>query len=151
MSLFRSVCPSVHLAPFLRNRISSNHNSWYTCVKWWYLQGFFLFFLNFDFFGCKRAKNSPKWKITIASVTCHISRTRHHIWSRFLAHLCKMMISSANFFIFQNFDFGVYEDKRVKDDLKLPISVCFALYIIKILIMILISTVLFLYLQHCKY
>ena len=24
---------------------------WYTCVKWWYLQAFFSFFLNFDFSG----------------------------------------------------------------------------------------------------
>ena len=52
----------------------------------------------------------------------------HILW--FLVHLCKIMISSANFFIFQNFDFwGFQEGKREKSDLKLPISVCFALYL----------------------
>ena len=147
VSLFRSIRPSVHLAPFLRTRTWSNHNSWYTCVKWWYLQGFFSFFKNFDFLSCKSAKNSPKWKITITSVTRYISRTIHYIRPRFLGHLSKMMISSAKFLISHNFDFGVYEDKRAKDDLTLPISVCFALYIVKILIMILISKGLFLYLK----
>ena len=27
--------PSICRAPFLRNCTSSNHNFWYTCVKWW--------------------------------------------------------------------------------------------------------------------
>ena len=41
-----------------------------------------------------------------------------------------MMISPASFFIFQNFDFrGFIGGKRGKNDLKLPISVCFALYL----------------------
>ena len=40
MSLFPFVCPCVHCAPYLRNLTSSNHNFWYTCVKWWYLQAF---------------------------------------------------------------------------------------------------------------
>ena len=42
-------------------------------------------------------------------------------------YMCKMMISLANFFIFQNFDFlGFLGDKRVKNELKLPISICYA-------------------------
>ena len=49
------------------------------------------------------------------------------MWSLFLVHMCKM-ISPANFFIFQNFDFWY---KRAKNDLKLPISVCFAPYLRK--------------------
>ena len=56
-----SIChffhPSVHLSvpctPYLRNRTSSNHNFWYTCVKWWYL-GVFFIFLKFLFFGLLR-------------------------------------------------------------------------------------------------
>ena len=32
-----SVCPSVHRAPYLRNRTLSDHNFWYAYVKWWYL------------------------------------------------------------------------------------------------------------------
>ena len=59
--------------------------------------------------------------------------------------MCKMMISPANFSIFQNFAFGVLgwgRGKRAKNDLKLPISVCLLYisgivdYIIEILIMI---------------
>ena len=146
-SICPSVYPSVCRAPYLRNCTSPDHNFWCTYVKWWYLQGFFSFFKNFDFLSCKSAKNSPKWKITITSVTRYILRTIHYIRPRFLGHLSKMMISSGKFLISHNFDFGVYEDKRAKDDLTLPISVCFALYIIKILIMILISTGLFLYLK----
>ena len=38
------LCPFVHCAPFPRNCTSYNHNLWYTCVKWWYLQQFFHFF-----------------------------------------------------------------------------------------------------------
>ena len=52
MSLFLSVCLSVCRTPYLRSRTSSNHDLWYTCVKWWYLQVFFLIFWNFDFLGC---------------------------------------------------------------------------------------------------
>ena len=42
-SICSSVCPSVYHVPYLRNPTSSNHNFWYTCVKW-YLQEFFSFF-----------------------------------------------------------------------------------------------------------
>ena len=55
-----SVRSSVRRAPYLRNRTSSDHNSWYTYVKWWHLQGFFSFFLNFDFLGCYEGKKGQK-------------------------------------------------------------------------------------------
>ena len=76
LSVHLSVCLSVCCAPYLKNHVSSNHNFWYTCVKWWYLLAFFKLFLNVHFLGCyrgKSAKNSPKWKI-ITCVTCRISR-----------------------------------------------------------------------------
>ena len=41
--LYMSICPSVCLAPNIRNRASSNHNVWYTCIKWKYRQVFFTF------------------------------------------------------------------------------------------------------------
>ena len=62
---------------YLRNHISDDCNLWYTCVKWWCLQGFASFFQIFDF-GLlegrrdKRAKNGPKWE-KILCVTFHIS------------------------------------------------------------------------------
>ena len=32
-SIHPSVCPSIYHAPYLKNRISSDHSFWYTCVK----------------------------------------------------------------------------------------------------------------------
>ena len=58
-----------------------------------------------------------------------------YLWNRtsddcVLVHMCKMMISLTNLFIFQNFDFwGLQGDKTAKNDLKLAISVFFALYL----------------------
>ena len=82
MSLFPlvrlSICPSRTMNHVVRNSIAYDYDFWHTILKWWYFQVLFSFFLNFDFLGCyggKRTKNSPKWKITITSVTCHISRT----------------------------------------------------------------------------
>ena len=64
------------------------------------------------------------------SVSLRISGTVHHILQFLVVHMCEMMISPANFFIFQSFDFGVFQrGKRAKNDLKLPISVCFSLYL----------------------
>ena len=62
-------------ATYLRNNIVYHHGFWYTCVKWWYVQVFFLYF---HFLGCyagKRAKNCTKWKMTIISVMQLISGT----------------------------------------------------------------------------
>ena len=54
-SMCPSVCPSVRLsichAPYLRNHTSSDHNFWYSCVKWWYLQAFFSIFKFLFYFG----------------------------------------------------------------------------------------------------
>ena len=64
--------------PYLRNSKACDHDFCYTYVKWWYILVFFLFFWTFHFLDCqggKRAKNSPKWKITITSVMRHISGT----------------------------------------------------------------------------
>ena len=68
---------------YFRNSVAYDHYFWCSCVndtddisRW-----FFLFFFNFLLSGClvgKRAKNSPKWKITIASVMHHISGTVIH-------------------------------------------------------------------------
>ena len=65
-----------------KNSLAYDHDFWYTFVKWWYLQAFFFFHFswNFHFLGCylsKRAKNSPKWKIT--SVMRQISETAKHM------------------------------------------------------------------------
>ena len=37
-------------APYLRNSVAYDHDFWYTCVKWWYLQAFFHFSKKFSIF-----------------------------------------------------------------------------------------------------
>ena len=65
--------------PYLRNSIAT----WYTCVKWWYLQAFFSFFWYFHISGCergKRAKNDPRWqKSCTLYLRNHISYDCH-LW-----------------------------------------------------------------------
>ena len=104
-------------APCLRNSIAYDHDFWYARVKWWYLRVFFSFFLNFDFPGCKWVKGQ-----TIAQndkkfcLSRSISQEPYIIWSSFVVHKCKVIISSGNFFsFFQNFGFlGCWEGQRAK-------------------------------------
>ena len=124
-----SVCHFFHLSIhlFVMHRISgtvphlSDHNFWYTCLKWWYLQLFFLLhlckmmispgvffiFVKFWFFrllgrgGVKGQKMTQNEKWLHASRT--ISQDQYSIWSWFLVHLCKVMISPVVFFIFFKF------------------------------------------------
>ena len=88
VSLFLSVCCSAHpSAPYLSNRTLCDHNFFYTCVKWWYLQGLFHFYEILIFWavsggvgeGGEEGKNSPKWKIKIISVAHNISGTILHM------------------------------------------------------------------------
>ena len=96
----------IHHAPYLRNSIAYEHNFWYTCVKWWYLQVFFFFFRNFDFWGCKWGKRWPKMMKN--SVALHISGTIDHaiFILSFMVQLCKMMIFQVIFSIFSKFWFS---------------------------------------------
>ena len=68
--------------PYLKNSIAYNHDFWYTCVKWRYLQSCccFFFFMSFIFIfwavrGVKRQKIAQNEKVTVTSVTCHIPGT----------------------------------------------------------------------------
>ena len=49
---YLSIRPPICCTPYIRDHTSSNHDLWYNCVKWWYLQEFFLIFWNFYFLGC---------------------------------------------------------------------------------------------------
>ena len=99
LSIWPSICLSLSAcrAPYLRN-CTSDDIFLDTCVKWWYLQGFSIyFFFEFWFFlagrrgGGKRAKDSQKWKIEL-HLSHAISQEQYNLWSWFLVHLCKMMI-----------------------------------------------------------
>ena len=122
----------IHHRPYIRNSITYDHDFWWTCVcvKWWCLQAFFSLFWNFYFLGKlggKRAKSSPKWKITIINPSHAISQEQYSIWSWFLVHLCKIIISPGLFFIFSKFWFfwflgGVKGQKIVQNGKKFCLS-----------------------------
>ena len=124
MSLFPSVCPSVRCAPYLRNRTSSNHNFWYTCVKWWYLQAFFIFFQILIFWTVKGVKGQKKAQNKKQlHPSCVISQKQYSIWSWFLVQLCILMIYLGFSFV-RNFHFsGCYGGKWAKNSLKWKIAI----------------------------
>ena len=78
-----SICPSVSRSPYLRNRTSSDHNFWYTCVKWWYLQ----IYSNY-------IRHAPYLRNSIAY--------DHYFWYTYV----KLWYLHAFFSFFQNFDWG---------------------------------------------
>ena len=102
----------IYHAPYLRNSIAYDHDFWCTCVKMMITPGGFLsvLFFNFDFLdflrggGSKRAENSLKWKIMI-NPSRVISRKQYSIWSWFLLHLWKLLISADLFCIFSKFGY----------------------------------------------
>ena len=78
---------------------------------------FFIFskFWFFRLLGGKGAKKGPKWQNSAHS----ISQEWYIIWSSFVVHKCKMMISPGVFSFFLNFDyFGLLGGKRAKNDPK---------------------------------
>ena len=91
-------------------------------VDWWNLEvdfyGFFCKFSREIYSKGKREKYSTKWKIT--KIT--ISQEQYCLWSWFLAHLCKMIISPGFFSFFDIFTFqavgGVKGQKMTQDDKK---------------------------------
>ena len=77
--------------------------------------------------GGKRAKNSPKWKIKL-HLSCILSQEQCSIWSWFLVHLCKLIISPGvfPFHFFKVFIFWVFRvlkgQKMVQNDKKFCLS-----------------------------
>ena len=115
---------------YLKNSIAYNHEFWYNCVKWWYIQVFYLFFEIFIFQavrwvkGQKTAQNE-KYKLHVSRI---ISQEQYGIWSWFLVYLCKIMISpeSLSIFFFLSFYFlGCYGSKRAKNSPKWKRTITF--------------------------
>ena len=100
MSFFLPVHSSICCAPYLRKHTSCDHNFWYTCVKWWNIQVFFHFYkiLIFRIFRGKREKMDQTDKKLCLS--CLISQGPYIIWSSFMVHMCKMIISPGIFHFF---------------------------------------------------
>ena len=72
---------------------------------------FFQFFQNLKFRikGQKMAQNDKNF--------LSVSQELYIIWLRYLVHMCKMMISPANFFIFKILIFGIFRGQQAKNDL----------------------------------
>ena len=104
-------------ASYLRNSIGYDHDFWYTCVKWWYLEGFFSFFWNFFIFWAVRRVKGQKiaQKMKSNNYICHLPYLRksvaydHDFW-----YTCvKWWYISAFFPFFWNFEFlDCYGGKR---------------------------------------
>ena len=103
-SICPSICLSICRAAYVRNRTSSSsdHNFWYTYVKW-YLQAFFSTFSKFLIRGVKGQKSVKSDKKFCLSH--FLSQELCIIWLSFVVHLCKIIISPAVFFIFSKFWF----------------------------------------------
>ena len=92
---------------YLMNSISYDHEFWRTCVKWWYLQAFFLLYI-FGFsrqLGREKGKKWPQMTKTFCPLY-FIYQEPYIIWLSFMVHLCKMMISPGVFFNFSQFWFS---------------------------------------------
>ena len=103
--------------PYLRNGIAYDHNLWYSCLKWWYIQIFISCFSKFWFLGIvsrvkgqKMARNNKK-----VCLSCFISQETYIIWFSFMVHMYKM-ISQVVFFILSKLWFsrllGEYKGKK---------------------------------------
>ena len=84
---------------YLMNSISYDHEFWRTCVKWWYLQAFFLLYI-FGFSRQLGREKGKKWpQMTKTFCPLHfIYQEPYIIWLSFMVHLCKMMMSPGVFF-----------------------------------------------------
>ena len=64
---------------YLRNSKAYDHDFWYTCVKWRYLQVFFLFFEIFIFRTVKGVKGQKWSKMKSNNYICHAPYLRNSI------------------------------------------------------------------------
>ena len=98
----------IHHVPYLRNSIAYDHDFWYNCVKWWYLQVFFSTFWYFYFLGFRGVKGQKMTKDDKKICLLHlISQEPYIIWLSFMVHLCKSYLQEL-FSFFQNFNFLDY-------------------------------------------
>ena len=99
---------------YVRNSLAYDHDFWYTCVNWWYLQLFFSFFQNFCFFVLlveggggmgRRWCKCKKWSKMTKNCPSHfISQESYIMWLSFMG--CygekgrKMVINDKKFCLF---------------------------------------------------
>ena len=117
---------------YLKNSVAYNYEFWENCVKWWYIQVFYLFFEIFIFQavrwvkGQKTAQNE-KYELHVSRI---ISQEQYSIWSWFLVYLCKIMISHISrkfihFFFLSFYFLGCYGGERAKNSPKWKRTITF--------------------------
>ena len=96
---------SVSRPPYFRNHTSYDHYLWYNSIKW-YFHAYFLFFKVLIFRVVRRVK---KWfKMTKKTRLCLISQEPYIIWSSFMVHVRRKIISLCLLLHFSEiFFFGV--------------------------------------------
>ena len=97
---------SVCRARYLRNHRSYDH-LWYTSINDNIPRRVFIFskFWFFGLLGRSKGKNGPKWQ---KLWPLHfMSQESYIIWSWYMIHMCKRIISSGVFYIFSKFKFLV--------------------------------------------
>ena len=122
----KSVCCSSCLV----NHTSYDFHLWYTILNWYYLHFFFFFFIFFKILifqvvrrvkGQKMAQNDKK-----LCLSCLIFQKPDIIWSSFMVHMCKRIISAGFLYIFlQMLIFGISSgvkgQKMTQNDKKLSV------------------------------
>ena len=109
--------------PYLRNHASYDFHLWYTYVKWKYLWAIFFHFFKILIFqivrwikGQKMAQNHKKFY-----PLCLISQEPYIIWSSFMVHFYKTIISPGVFYIFLKFSgFYNYHKIATRDHVRAP-------------------------------
>ena len=104
-------------APYFRIHISYHFNLWHTNVKW-KSPGFFFFFSKLWF---SRLFRAGKWAKIVQNdkklcLSCFISQEQYIIWSPFMVHMYKTVLSLGGFSFFQNFDFWVVRGIKRADN-----------------------------------
>ena len=103
---------SIHQVPFLSNSIAYDYDFWYTCLKWWYLETFLIFFFKILIFwvvSWVKEKNMVQNDKKLC-LLCFISQEPYIIWFSLLYTCVKWWYPPCvfSFFsFFQSFDFSV--------------------------------------------
>ena len=118
----------IRYVPNPRNSIEYDHDFCDTCVKWWYLQGFFFQFFKIVIFHVVRAVKGQKMVQNDKKICLlhSISEKPYIIWLSFIVNICKMIIFWSVFKLLKIFIFWVQRvvkgKKTIHSDKKLSVA-----------------------------
>ena len=82
--------------------LAYDHDFWYICVKWWFLQAFFLFCQSLDFWVVTWVKGQ-KWLKMTKNSACRASYLRSHISCN-----CHILCTCVKWLYVQGFFFSFF-------------------------------------------